>query len=123
MLAAVEDPERSAGYSQLLEIHTAVSSGVLSAAEAEPLWNELEGYLEQELEKFSTFPTFDWLEYMDGLESVDRGLRLLLEAVGSLRQGGEGLEKAEEGNALLCQGRELLLEAHELTEEDASLDA
>lgn len=117
LIASVADPERSTAYNQLLEISTAVQSGGLSAEDAVPLWDELESYLGVELEKFSSFPNFDGLDSMQGLESVGEGLRLLLEAVRALRQGQDGLERAEEGNTLLCEGRVLLLEAHEQAEE------
>lgn len=113
MITAVQDPEHSTAFAQLLEVRQAIAAG----AEAEPLWIELEAYLEQELERYSSFPRPEGVESMDGLQLVDDGLRLLLEAVRQLRQGGEGLERAQEGDALLVHGREMLLVAHDLGDE------
>lgn len=114
MITAVQDPEHSTAYAQLLEVRATIAAG----AEPEPLWNELQAYLEQELERYSSFPCPEGVNFMHGLQIVDDGLRALLEAVQELRQGREALDRAREGDALLVHGREMLLEAHDLVGEE-----
>lgn len=106
LLSLELDPERSTAYQRLLEIYDLPN-------EPEGKWDELEIYLQRELAKYADFTSYDWLEETQRLESVGQGLELLLESLQELRNGHEALEKAARGNALLCRGRELLLEVPE----------
>ncbi len=94
----MEEPERSCAFTQLLEMR---AEGNLAD------WSELEAYLAKELEQFGSFPR---IEHLEGLASIEQGLRLLLEAVHAMQGGTDALMQAEQGEALLKRGREQLVE-------------